>query len=162
MCLYYVVPACLQVFRSAGCLGLSHWGNCCFNYGVIGHYLVSQLPLVVGHMSTTCHIMRFNCLLQGSKSEAAPCSGSSAIRCGHVLLLLLHVFIMQSILFVLTQLLSEGCSTGGLATTTALPLLYLLFGNAAVQLAAVVGLVTALSGNICPLSVVSQLGGRRH
>ncbi|DBA94706.1 TPA: hypothetical protein ACH3X1_002264 [Trebouxia sp. C0004] len=38
-----------------------------------------------------------------------------------------------------------GCSVGGLVSTTALPLLFLLFGSVAVQIAAVAGMITATS-----------------
>ena len=42
--------------------------------------------------------------------------------------------------------LAAGCSSGSLTIALALPLLHICFGNVAVHLAAVAGLVTAVAG----------------
>ena len=53
--------------------------------------------------------------------------------------------------------LIAGCSSGGLTTVTAMPVLHLCFGSLAVQLAAITGLITAIGGMHATLSVPWRL-----
>ncbi|KAA6429169.1 MAG: hypothetical protein FRX49_00565, partial [Trebouxia sp. A1-2] len=82
--------------------------------------------------------------------------------------------ILQSFLRVTTpkrhpaqRALLLGCSVGGLVSTVALPLLSMLFGSAAVQIAAVAGVVTAtsvLAGSylLCSVSQSAYPKNYRH
>ena len=49
--------------------------------------------------------------------------------------------------------LIAGCSSAGLTTATAMPILHLCFGSLAVQLAAITGLITAIGGMHTTFSV---------